>query len=70
MSGVEIAGTIAYQLSSEVNSPGESAIPDAGGYVVSHVVQKPVWSMPLFFPNDPEIEGKNGTPKASLITKI
>lgn len=56
MSGVEIAGTIAFQISSLVNSPGERAISDASKYVVTHVFEKPSWIMPLFFPNNPEIE--------------
>jgi NADPH-dependent glutamate synthase beta subunit-like oxidoreductase len=66
MSGVEIAGTIAFQISSAVNNPSESAIPDAAKYVVTHVVQQPVWVMPLFFPNDPEIDGDGGHPKVKL----
>jgi cation diffusion facilitator CzcD-associated flavoprotein CzcO len=54
MSGVEIAAAIAAQLSSEENSPGD-AFPQASEYVVTHVVQKPVWVMPLFLPREPFI---------------
>lgn len=56
MSGVEIAGTIAFQISSAANTPAEPAFPDPAKYVVTHLVQKPTWVMPFFFPNNPEIE--------------
>ncbi len=60
MSGVETAAAIAMQISSATNTPGEKEIEDAGSYVVTHLVQKPVWVMPLFFPGDPvvEVEGE------------
>jgi hypothetical protein len=61
MSGVEIAGSIAFQISSAINTPGETPIANPSKYVVTHVVQKPIWIMPLFFPNDPEVEGKAST---------
>lgn len=47
MSGVEIAGTIASHLSSAVNSPGPSPIPDPASYSIHHVIQRPVWVFPL-----------------------
>lgn len=56
MSGVETAAAIAMQISSAANTPGEQEIGDAGKYVVTHLVQKPVWVMPLFFPGDPIVE--------------
>jgi hypothetical protein len=65
MSGVEIAGSIAFQLSSAVNTPGEPAIPDAAKYMVTHVVSKPVWTMPLFFPSNPETKDDDSQNKAS-----
>ncbi|KAL5321044.1 hypothetical protein ACEPPN_011854 [Leptodophora sp. 'Broadleaf-Isolate-01'] len=56
MSGVETAAAIAMQISSAANTPGDTSIEDAGRYVVTHLVQKPVWVMPLFFPADPVVE--------------
>lgn len=56
MSGVETAAEIAMQLSSETNTPGKSEIKDPGNYVVTHLVQMPVWVMPLFFPANPTVE--------------
>jgi hypothetical protein len=57
MSGVETAASIAFQLASAVNSPGESEIEDVEKYFITHVVQKPVWVMPWFFPRDPVVDG-------------
>ncbi|KAK0748404.1 hypothetical protein B0T21DRAFT_356488 [Apiosordaria backusii] len=48
MSGVEIAGTIATHLSSAVHSPGTSSISNPEKYSLHHIIQKPVWVMPLF----------------------
>lgn len=56
MSGVEVAASVAYQLSSALHSPGTSNIPDVNEYAVHHVVQKPCWIMTLFFPKDPIVE--------------
>ncbi|PVH85758.1 hypothetical protein DL98DRAFT_568069 [Cadophora sp. DSE1049] len=56
MSGVETAAAIAMQISSAANTPGNTTIEDAGNYVVTHLVQKPVWVMPLVFPVDPVLE--------------
>lgn len=53
MSGVEIAGTIASHLSSAVNSPEKSEIPDIDKYTVHHVIQRPVWVLPLY--TSPEV---------------
>jgi hypothetical protein len=47
MSGVEIAGTIASHLSSAAHSPSQSGIPNIGEYSIHHVIQRPVWVMPL-----------------------
>jgi hypothetical protein len=62
MSGVEIAASIALQLSSAETTPGESDISDVVEYQITHVVQTPVWVMTLFFPNDPvlEVAGSDG----------
>lgn len=65
MSGVEIAGTIAFQISSAANTPAEPAFPDPAKYVVTHLVQKPTWVMPFFFPNNPEIEADGDQVKVS-----
>ena len=56
MSGIETAGSLAFQISSAVNTPGTPPFPDPEKYVVCNVVQKPVWVMPLFFPKDPVVE--------------
>lgn len=56
MSGVEIAAAIAFQLSSAEHSPEDSSIPDVSEYTITHVVQTPIWVMPLFFPKDPVID--------------
>ena len=57
MSGVEVAASIALQLSSAINSPADSRfsklIPNAGDYSIVHVIQKPFWTMPLTFPKTP-----------------
>jgi cation diffusion facilitator CzcD-associated flavoprotein CzcO len=47
MSGVEIAGTVATHLSSEVNSPDASSIPNVDKYSIQHVIQRPVYVFPL-----------------------
>ena len=47
MSGVEIAGTIASHLSSEINSPEQSEIADIESFSVHHVIQRPIWVFPL-----------------------
>lgn len=47
MSGVEIAGTIASHLSSAVNTPGASKIPELATYSIHHVIQRPTWVFPL-----------------------
>jgi len=60
MSGVETAGSLAFQISSAVNTPGEPPFPDPEKYVVSNIIQKPVWVMPLFFPKDPDVEVSEG----------
>ncbi|TVY68634.1 Dimethylaniline monooxygenase [N-oxide-forming], partial [Lachnellula suecica] len=65
MSGVEIAASVALQLSSAENSPGESDIPNASEYHVTHIVQTPAWIMTLFLPKDPvlDVTGADGEVK-------
>lgn len=48
MSGVEIAGTIASHLSSEINSPDASRVADIDKYEIHNVIQRPTWVFPLF----------------------
>lgn len=55
MSGVEVAANVALQLSDAINAPGKE-IMDWGGWEVVHVVQKPVWVMPLFLPRNPQLD--------------
>jgi cation diffusion facilitator CzcD-associated flavoprotein CzcO len=47
MSGVEITGTIATHLSTAINSPGPTEMPNAGRYSIHHLVQRPTWVFPL-----------------------
>lgn len=50
ISGAEVAGSIAMQLSSHVHSPTPSRIKDPGKYTVYHVLKRPFWVLPLFLP--------------------
>jgi cation diffusion facilitator CzcD-associated flavoprotein CzcO len=56
MSGVEIAASIAFQLSTASHSVEESSIPNASEYFVTHVVQQPFWVMPFLFPGNPVVD--------------
>lgn len=56
MSGVEVAANVALQLSDCINAPGKEFM-DWTEWEVVHVVQKPVWVMPLFLPRNPQLEG-------------
>ncbi|KAH8905259.1 FAD/NAD(P)-binding domain-containing protein [Coniochaeta sp. PMI_546] len=53
MSGVEIAGTIATHLSSETHSPRQSGFPNIQDYSIHHVIQHPVWVVPLYLTPNP-----------------
>ena len=66
MSGVEVATSVAMQLSSEANSPEPRRISNANEYFITHIVQQPVWVMPLFFPNDPYVSGSS--PEQSIVS--
>ena len=59
MSGVETAGSLALQISSAASIPGQSPFPEPEKYLVTNVVQKPVWVLPLFFPKDPDLDTNN-----------
>lgn len=48
MSGVETAATIASHISSAANSPGPTRLPGADKYSIHHVIQRPIWVLPLF----------------------
>ncbi|RDW68554.1 hypothetical protein BP5796_09211 [Coleophoma crateriformis] len=57
MSGVEVAASIAMQISSAVYSPiGQRALENAAKYTIHNVVQRPFWVMPLYFPENPVLE--------------
>lgn len=56
MSGVEVAASVATQLSSEVWSPGLAMVPDAEKFEVHHVISKPLWIMPLYLATKPTLE--------------
>ena len=62
MSGVEVAANMALQLSDAINAPGKE-IMDWEGWEVVHVVQKPVWLMPLFLPKNPQVDSAEKGPK-------
>ena len=47
LSGVEIAATIATNLSSAVNSPGPSPIQNPEQFTVHHLAERPTWVLPL-----------------------
>jgi hypothetical protein len=68
MSGVEIAASLAFQISSAVNTPGEPPFSEPEKYVVSNIVQRPVWVLPLFFPKDPDIEVSEGGVTAKVLS--
>jgi cation diffusion facilitator CzcD-associated flavoprotein CzcO len=55
MSGVEIAGTIAGQISSHTHSPEPTDIMKPEKYTVHHVIQRPIWVFPLF--TSPKVRG-------------
>lgn len=56
MSGVETAASIAMKISSAATTPGGEGIEDAGDYVVENLVQKPMWVLPFFLPQNPMVE--------------
>ena len=56
MSGVEVAANVALQLSNCLNAPGKE-IMDWTEWEVVHIVQRPLWIMPLFLPRNPQLEG-------------
>ncbi|KAK2612730.1 hypothetical protein QQS21_001181 [Conoideocrella luteorostrata] len=47
MSGVEIAGTIATHLSSATHSPEKFPVADVEQCSIHHVIQRPIWILPL-----------------------
>ena len=69
MSGVEVAANVALQLSDCVNSPVKE-IMDWTDWEVVHVVQKPVWVMPLFLPRNPQLDGNGRDEKVCRILRI
>jgi hypothetical protein len=54
MSGVEVAASLALKISSEANTPNGSNSPSQTDLMITHVIQKPFWIMPLFFPSNPQ----------------
>ncbi|KAI1007536.1 hypothetical protein K3495_g685 [Podosphaera aphanis] len=53
MSGVEIAATLAFQISNDNCRPDGSLFENSENLSVIHVVKKPVWVMPLVLPQNP-----------------
>jgi hypothetical protein len=66
MSGVEVAANVALQLSDCVNAPGKE-IMDWKEWEVVHVVQKPVWVIPLFLPSNPQLDGEGKDEKVGSL---
>jgi hypothetical protein len=67
MSGVEVAANVALQMSDCVNAPGKE-IMEWGEWEVVHVVQRPVWVMPLFLPANPLLDGEGKDEKVCWIS--
>ena len=67
MSGVEVAASVAYQLSSATYSPNRNGPPNEINYTVHHIVQRPLWIMPLFLPKDPVVEMAVGGEQQSKV---
>lgn len=65
MSGVEVAASVATQLSSEIWSPGPGSLPDTEKFEIHHVVSRPLWIMPLYLPTESTLEVSGG--KAALV---
>lgn len=53
MSGVEVAASLALKISSEANAPSSSNAASPKSVTITHVIQKPFWIMPFFFPSNP-----------------
>lgn len=71
MSGVEVAASIALQVSSAVNSSvGKRALEDAAKYKIHNVFQRPFWVMPLFFPEEPVLETEDKDLKVSYVFPV
>lgn len=56
MSGVEVAASIALQLSSEASTPGAPDNNLVSSYTVTNIIQKPFWNMPSLLPSNPQIQ--------------
>ncbi|TWU71034.1 hypothetical protein ED733_001404 [Metarhizium rileyi] len=72
MSGVEVAGTIASHLSSAVNSPHHSSIPDIDQCSIHHVIQRPIWvkaAAAPFLPLDFSSYNRNNRPLPLINTQ-
>jgi len=63
MSGIEIAGTIASQISSQIHSPSASAIPNPDKYSVHHVTERTAWVFPSFISPQVTIVSISASPK-------
>lgn len=48
MSGVETAATMASHLSSALHSPHPCSVENIEKYEIHHIIQRPVWVLPLF----------------------
>ena len=68
MSGVEVAAKVALQLSDCVNAPGKE-IMHWEEWEVVHIVQRPVWVLPLFLPRNPQIGGSGKDKKVRRISQ-
>ena len=66
MSGVEVAAQLALQLSSDANSPGTADQKTKERFTITHIIQRPFWVMPWFFPTNPHIDK---SPEEKVCTK-
>lgn len=70
MSGVEVAASLALQLSSEANTPNDSKQSSDESFAVTHIIQQPFWVMPWFFPKNPQIEETSGNKVRNVCREI
>jgi cation diffusion facilitator CzcD-associated flavoprotein CzcO len=56
MSGIDVAASLALQLSSDANTPENSDEKPHDQFTITHIIQRPFWIMPLFFPTNPQID--------------
>ncbi|KAI9745739.1 MAG: hypothetical protein M1818_001275 [Claussenomyces sp. TS43310] len=68
LSGVEVAASIAFQLSADVNAPQAPQISDATSYTVQHILPRPCRVLPYFIAASPmlTLEQDESKPSQSI----